>query len=135
MLSEHYLCKVITVKGPSMLPTVNGKTDLLFLDAFTSHFVRNPRKGEVILATNPFKQGHNVVKRVKFVEDEVASFEDPRDGRVHQVRIPKGHVWVEGDNPDQSKDSRDYGPMSLQLCQGIIRGKVWPLKSFGRFND
>lgn len=63
-----------------MLPTINGKTDLLFLDAFTTHFRREPKKGEIILATNPFKHGHNVVKRVKYVAGEIAIFEDPRTG-------------------------------------------------------
>lgn len=28
-------------------------------------------------------------------------------------RVPLGHVWVEGDNVGMSKDSNDYGPVSL----------------------
>lgn len=28
-------------------------------------------------------------------------------------KVPLGHVWVEGDNADMSKDSNDYGPVSL----------------------
>lgn len=28
-------------------------------------------------------------------------------------KVPYGHVWVEGDNVNQSKDSNSYGPVSL----------------------
>lgn len=28
-------------------------------------------------------------------------------------KVPLGHVWVEGDNTGMSKDSNDYGPVSL----------------------
>lgn len=35
-------------------------------------------------------------------------------------RIPKGHVWIEGDNAARSHDSRDFGPVPF----GLIRGKA-----------
>ena len=35
-------------------------------------------------------------------------------------KIPKGHVWLLGDNPNYSKDSRDYGPVPY----GLIRGRA-----------
>ena len=41
--------------------------------------------------------------------------------------MPKGHIWVEGDNKENSKDSRDIGPVSLALVEGIVRYRVWPL--------
>ena len=36
-------------------------------------------------------------------------------------KIPKGHVWLLGDNPNYSKDSRDYGPVPY----GLIRGRAY----------
>jgi inner membrane protease subunit 2 len=43
---------------------------------------------------------------------------------VGKVTVPKGHVWVEGDNWRQSYDSLDFGPISLGLVDGkAIR--VW----------
>lgn len=36
------------------------------------------------------------------------------------IRVPKGHVWVTGDNPNFSVDSRSYGFVPI----GLIEGKV-----------
>ena len=35
------------------------------------------------------------------------------------VEVPKGHVWVEGDEGFHSRDSNDYGPVRCQLS-------IWP---------
>ncbi|KAF2678756.1 LexA/Signal peptidase, partial [Lentithecium fluviatile CBS 122367] len=43
---------------------------------------------------------------------------------VGRVRVPKGHVWVEGDNWRRSYDSLDFGPVSLALVDGRAV-RVW----------
>ena len=43
-----------------------------------------------------------------------------------KVRIPKGHIWVEGDNPLHSIDSRHYGPVSMDNVRGKIIYRLWP---------
>ena len=52
--------------------------------------------------------------------------EDAVGGGVQlgKVTVPKGHVWVEGDNWRQSFDSLDFGPVSLGLVDGKAVG-VW----------
>lgn len=49
--------------------------------------------------------------------------------KCNDVVVPRGHVWIEGDNSENSSDSRYYGP----IPQGLIRSKaifrIWP------FND
>ena len=67
-----------------------------------------------------------MVKRVKYTENEKASFFSIRDNKNLEVFVPPGHVWIEGDNPDQSRDSRDFGPVSHCLIEGIVRAKIWP---------
>jgi len=35
--------------------------------------------------------------------------------------VPKGHVWIQGDNIYASRDSRHFGPVPY----GLIEGKVF----------
>ena len=57
-----------------MLPTIDESNNLLLLDCFTTKFVRYPKKHEVILAENPLKPGHTIVKRVVGLEGEEIEF-------------------------------------------------------------
>ena len=44
--------------------------------------------------------------------------------------VPKGHVWVEGDNWRKSRDSNFYGPISKRLILGKAVAVVRPWKRF-----
>lgn len=126
-LFHHFIGRTILVSGPSMLPTLDEQNNLLGIDCFTHRFIRNPKKGEVIIAWNPFKPNLTVIKRVKYTEGEMAEFMDLTEGKFRQVKVPPNHIWVEGDNASNSRDSRSYGPLSLGLMIGIARFRVWPI--------
>lgn len=49
-------------------------------------------------------------------------------GHEHMI-IPKGHVWLLGDNPEESIDSRHYGPVPIGLIQGKAICKILPLSN------
>lgn len=38
--------------------------------------------------------------------------------RAATIKVPKGHVWVEGDNATQSVDSRQIGAVPASLVLG-----------------
>ena len=86
MLTDKYLFKIIGCHGPSMLPTIDAKDNLVFVDCYTTRFIRNPKVGEVVISENPFKKSATLVKRVKFTENQMASFDSPR-GHM-QVMVP-----------------------------------------------
>eukprot|EP00557_Chaetoceros_sp_GSL56_P013363 CAMPEP_0176482256 /NCGR_PEP_ID=MMETSP0200_2-20121128/3277_1 /TAXON_ID=947934 /ORGANISM="Chaetoceros sp., Strain GSL56" /LENGTH=225 /DNA_ID=CAMNT_0017878557 /DNA_START=584 /DNA_END=1261 /DNA_ORIENTATION=+ len=44
----------------------------------------------------------------------------------HMIIVPKGMVWVEGDNPLYSVDSRHYGPISNTSIVGKVVYRIWP---------
>ncbi len=56
---------------------------------------RAPRAGEVALLTHPHRD-LTLVKRV--------------------IRVDDQGVWVEGDNPPESEDSRHFGPVRVSSC-------------------
>jgi len=43
------------------------------------------------------------------------------------VVVPRNHVWVEGDNPLYSTDSRHYGPLSESALRGRVVVRLWPI--------
>jgi inner membrane protease subunit 1 len=54
--------------------------------------------------------------------DPTGQYADPNE----YIIIPKGHVWVCGDNLTVSRDSRMHGPVPMGLVKGRIVAKIWP---------
>jgi len=44
------------------------------------------------------------------------------------IQVPDGHIWVEGDNPWNSSDSRNYGAVPASLIMGRVLCRLWPLR-------
>lgn len=51
------------------------------------------------------------------------------DGSEH-VKIPKGQIWLAGDNMSNSTDSRTYGPVAMGLVKGKVFARVSGLYPF-----
>ena len=51
------------------------------------------------------------------------------------MRVPPNHVWVEGDNPLESTDSRHYGPLPTSALRGRVVLRLWPLMMGEHDND
>ena len=54
-----------------------------------------------------------------------------RENRRQLVRVPTGHVWVEGDNGEVSTDSNHFGTVDVHAVQARVAAKVWPLSEAG----
>jgi len=114
------------VSGPSMFPTFSGKGDVVVVDAF-SKWTGNIRKGDVIICVRPVNPNESIIKRVAGVEDEyVLVYPDREHADLRRVLVPRGHVWIQGDNPTHSLDSRQYGPVPLALVRGRVVAQLWP---------
>ncbi|XP_059511876.1 mitochondrial inner membrane protease subunit 2 isoform X2 [Myotis daubentonii] len=42
------------------------------------------------------------------------------------VKVPRGHIWVEGDHHGHSFDSNSFGPVSLGLLHAHATHILWP---------
>lgn len=49
-----------------------------------------------------------------------------RTFRSKVVIVPKGHLWLEGDNSENSIDSRTYGPVPMGLIQSRAAVRLYP---------
>lgn len=78
------------------------------------------------------KNPENVsVKRIIGLEGDVVRTSKPFPNAF--VRVPAGHIWVEGDGgPDKSFDSNHYGPISIGLVIGRITHILYPFSKAGK---
>ena len=95
-----------SVEGESMLPSlVPG--DWVVADRGASRNYR-PRAGDVVLARDPRNRERLLVKRVDHVD-------------LHN------QVWLAGDNPAASTDSRVFGAVPPDAVVGRVRWRYWPI--------
>ena len=80
---------------------------------------------------SPYNPEHMIVKRIIALEgDEVRT---KRPYPMESAVVPTGHVWVEGEHPDdrRSLDSNTYGPVAKSLVAGQVKAVVWPWAKTG----
>lgn len=108
----------------SMMPTFNHLGDVVLLERVSAH-LKTIQRGDVVVAQSPTQPNQTVCKRIRAVQGDrviVPSNNAAVNPRV--LVIPPGHVWLEGDNPLNSSDSRHYGPIPSALVKGRVIIKV-----------
>ncbi|KAG8564471.1 hypothetical protein GDO81_016477 [Engystomops pustulosus] len=125
----EYLGEIVICSGPSMEPTIKDY-DILICDNLSRHLY-SIHKGDVIIAKSPNNPGINICKRVIGLEGDKVCTSGPSDFIKRHTYVPKGHVWLEGDNLENSTDSRIYGPVPYALIRGRVFLRLWPFSAFG----
>lgn len=103
-----------SVSGRSMAPTLEPG-DRVLVDRWT-YERRPPRPGEVVLVEAPDRR--LMIKRVARPPGSLAPAPAPR-------------VWLLGDNPGESEDSRLFGPVDRRRIRGRVVWRYWPPARFG----
>ncbi|CCF55668.1 hypothetical protein KAFR_0A02300 [Kazachstania africana CBS 2517] len=119
------LVNISKINGKSMRPTLNPSdkdTDWVILKLFRP--AKNLQRNDIILFKSPFDPKILFCKRVKGLDKDLIRLEH------ENIRVPRGHIWVEGDNV-HSVDSRTFGPISKGLILGKVKCIVWPPRRWG----
>jgi signal peptidase I len=100
----------VEVAGVSMEPTLLPGD---YLVATKSGAIR---RGALVVVERPGEPSFELVKRVVGLQG------DSIDHRLLQA----DEYWVVGDKPDQSTDSRTFGPVNRADIKGVVRLRYWP---------
>lgn len=129
------------VSGHSMDNTLHDGQRLM-----STQFNNFVEKGDIVIATPEAMDGKRVIKRVIAMDGDTVSFhdgvtkvngvvleEDYVSGNEEavldgEIVIPDGHVWIMGDNRNNSIDSRYIGPVAMDDIEGEVILSIIPFK-------
>ena len=117
-----------------MQPTFNSRgrefRDLVVLDKWSARQL-NFKRGDVVVLRSPSNPDELLTKRIVGLPGDCVR---PRPTALHgdaMTNIPRGHVWVEGDNADASNDSNNFGAVAIGLVEANVVYKLWPPSELG----
>ncbi|MBV4418851.1 signal peptidase I [Clostridium tyrobutyricum] len=140
------------VTGPSMQPTFHNN-DIIFQERISTA-IGKINRGEIVVFNSKDENNSNYIKRVIGIEGDTV---DIKNGRVYlngkcleesylpkgtvtepnsyttQYIIPKGYIFVLGDNRGNSTDSRILGPINIKDVKGHVIFRVYPFKNMEIF--
>ncbi len=137
-----HVAKAVEIEaGPSMQPNMyQGYRLMIEKVSYRFHL---PQRGDVVVVDR-FGEEVSLVKRVMGLPGEMV---EVQDGHVRingqgvdepwvlyfggpdygPAKIPDGFIFVVGDNRQNSLDSREIGPVPLEMVAGRVWLVYWPL--------
>lgn len=127
---NEFIFDFFLLEGESMMPTFDAYGNIVIIDKI-SHKLNylNYNKGDIVCLVNPVNPKMYMCKRITKMENEIIL----DDGNI-QEKLEKNYFWVEGDNKDNSLDSRKFGPIHKELIRGRVLMQIWPRVKLYGFN-
>jgi len=140
LLIRTFVVQAFKIPSGSMIPTLQVG-DHILVNKFIYYF-RDPQRGDVIVFKYPWDESRDFIKRVIAVGGEEVAMKDRIvfvDGRplvepyaiysearvpggpgyeYGPVVVPRGSLFVMGDNRDNSQDSRFWGFLKSEKIRG-----------------
>lgn len=107
-----------------MLPTMSATGEVVLENRLISP--NRLKRGDLVTYVSPLDPTRAVCKRLVGLPGDIICV-DPTGTyapSTEHVVVPRGHIWVVGDNAEMSRDSRLYGPVSMGLVRGKLVAKV-----------
>lgn len=151
-----------TFNGPyATASAANAPSDVVLLNRTLKYKHNELRPGDIVTLISPIDPRLLLTKRIIALPGDTVRVCVPNTakagaagGRWTRIKIPPGHVWVEGDaavdiipgslerianNPstssagirNKSRDSREFGPVPMGLITSRIEAILWPPARFG----
>ncbi len=145
-----FVFTIISVASSSMEPTLPVGT--LYIVNLLAYRTGKPQRGDIIVFDNPFDHDRGSIKRLialpgdtiemdekvvilngKKLQEPYAMYKRPGDllagDNLKTKHVPEGHVFVLGDNRDESLDSTTWkdaktGERAYFLPETTIKGKL-----------
>lgn len=140
-LVHSCLGQLTVVHGISMRPTL--KSGQVLVTEKVSLFFAPPHPGQIVVCHPPIPSPQDFVKRVIAVGGQSVA---ARNGTIYingrpqaepfvkyrgdvtfpAYKVPRGEIFVMGDNRPVSEDSRFFGVIPLSSVVGVVIGRLWP---------
>ncbi len=137
-----FVFEITRVDGPSMLPTLHTDEQIL-VNKLAYTLGSGPARMDIVICNFPGSSAH-FVKRVIGLPGETVAVSngrvyingeplqndhntEPMFDSMDPVQVPAGHVFVMGDNRNDSMDSRQVGAIPITDIIGRATAVVWPL--------
>ena len=149
-----YLLRLFIVE-PYSIPSGSMEQTIMTGDSVlgekVSYYFRTPAVGDIVTFTDPENDARLLIKRVVATEGQVVNFANGKlvvDGveqnfdytnglssyplpnsisiKKYPYTVPEGHVFVMGDNRENSQDSRYFGSIEVSTVQSRAFLVYWP---------
>lgn len=150
LLLKNYVFSISVVRQNSMNDTLQDG-DILIVSRINP---TNIKKGDIVIVKNPDENSDHkyfikrviafendyveIWKNILLVNDEILDEEYVTYNRNTSdkyssltLHIPKGHIFVLGDNRDFSNDSRNFGSIPVKNIIAKVYIRIYPFDKFG----
>jgi signal peptidase I len=143
-----FVMEAFWIPSGSMIPTLEIG-DRVLVNKFIYRFTE-PKRGDIIVFESVDNPDEDLIKRVVGLPGDTIAVrrghlllngERQRESYVNKklpdrsfyakTRVPKGHVFVMGDNRGNSADSRVFGPLPEKNIEGEAFLRFWPPHRIG----
>ena len=143
-----FVVEAFWIPSGSMIPTLQIN-DRVLVNKFIYRFTE-PERGDIVVFESVDDPDQDLIKRVvglsgdriavrsgRLIVNEEPQQEPytnkqfPDSSFFAPTTVPKGHVWVMGDNRANSSDSRVFGPLPKKNIEGEAFLRFWPLDRIG----